>query len=92
MNCLKYIPSLLINKVKLLKTVAKNEYKINYKSLSYKIMLLDGKFHLFNFFKKYVTLYSLLKDLVTRKITINSANADQISVIIDLMHGYDGVN
>ena len=30
-----------------------------------------------------------MKGLVTRKMTINSANADQISSIIDLMHGYD---
>ena len=30
-----------------------------------------------------------MKDLVNRKMTINSANADQISFIIDLMHGYD---
>ena len=41
------------------------------------------------FSKKYGTLHSLLKDLVTRKVTINSANADQISFIIDLMHRYD---
>ena len=41
------------------------------------------------FSKKYGNLYSLLKDLVTRKVTINSANADQISFIIDLMHRYD---
>ena len=73
----------------LLKTVAKNENKINYKSLSYKIMLLDGTLHEFNFFKNYGTLYSLLKDLVTRKRSIHSANAYKISFIIDLMHGYD---
>ena len=40
------------------------------------------------FSKKYGTLYSLLKDLVTRKITRNSANADQMSFMIDLMYGY----
>ena len=37
---------------------------------------------------KYDTLYSFLENLVTKKITINNANADQISVIIDLLHGY----
>ena len=44
------------------------------------------------FFKKYGTLHSLLKDLVTRKMTINSANADQISFIIDLMMDMMRVN
>ena len=73
----------------LLSTLAKNESSINYKNLSYKILILNGVFDEFNFFKKYGTLYSLLKDLVTRKMTINSANANQISFIIDLKHGYD---
>ena len=30
-----------------------------------------------------------MENLVTRKMTVNSANADQISFIIDLMHGYN---
>ena len=55
--------------------------------MSYRILLYDGEFHEFNFFKKYGTLYSLLENLVTKKITINSANGDQIYFIIDLMHG-----
>ena len=38
--------------------------------------------------KKYDTLFSLLESLVTRKMSVNSANADQISFIINLMHGY----
>ena len=45
----------------LLNTLAKNENKINYKNLSYRILLSDGKFHEFNFFKKYGTLYDLLE-------------------------------
>ena len=31
----------------------------------------------------------MLKDLVTRKMTVNSANSDQISFIINPMHGYN---
>ena len=58
----------------------------------YRILLLDGKFHKFNFFKKYGTLYDLLGDLVARKRTVNSANGDQISFIINLMNGYTGSN
>ena len=72
-----------------LKTLAKNENKINYKNLSYKILLPGGKVHIFNFLKKYGTLFSLLEDLITRKMSINSANADQISFAINLMHGYN---
>ena len=60
-----------------------------YKKLSYRILLYDGEFREFDFFKKYGTLYSLLENLVTKKITINSANAGQIYFIIDLMHGYN---
>ena len=37
----------------------------------------------------YGGLYSLLEDLVTRKMTVNSTNADQISFIINLMNGYN---
>ena len=73
----------------LLNTLTKNENKINNKNLSYRILLSDGKLHKFNFFKKYGTLYDLLENLVTRKMTINSANDDQISLIINLMSGYN---
>ena len=51
----------------LLNTHAKNENKINYKNLPYKILLSDGKFHEFNFFKKYGTLYDLLENQITKK-------------------------
>ena len=73
----------------LLNTLAKNESKINYKNLSCRILLSDGKSHEFNFLKKYDTLYDLLENLVTKKTTINSANANQISFMIDVMHEYD---
>ena len=71
----------------LLNTLAKNENKINYKNLFYRILLSDGKFHEFNFYKKYGILYDLLLNLVTKKTTVNSANDDQISFIINLMNG-----
>ena len=51
----------------LLKTIAKNESSINYRNLSYKILVVKGELREFNFFKKYGTLYSLLKNLVTTK-------------------------
>ena len=35
----------------LLNTVVKNENEINYKNLSYRILLSDGRFQDFNFFK-----------------------------------------
>ena len=54
----------------MLNTLAKYEININYKSLCYKILLLNGRFHEFNYFKKYGTLYSLLENLVTKKITV----------------------
>ena len=71
----------------LLNTLAKNENKINYKILTYRILLSYGKFHEFNFLKKYSTLYNLMENLVTKKTTVNRANADQISLIIKLMNG-----
>ena len=40
----------------LLHTIAKNENKINYKNLSYRILLSGGKFYEFKFFKN-MTLY-----------------------------------
>ena len=73
----------------MLRKLAENESNIIYKNLSYKVLLFDGKFNEFNFFKKYGTLSSLLKDLVTKQITVNSANAGQISFIIDLIHGHN---
>ena len=71
----------------LLNALARNENKINYKNLSCRILLSDGKFHEFNFFKEYGTLYDMLENLVTKKMTVNSTNADQISFIINLMNG-----
>ena len=78
MNCLKCIPSLLVKKSKsLLNTLAKNENKVNYKNLSCKKLFFDGSIHEISFLNKYGTLYSLLKDLVTRKTTVDIPNADQ---------------
>ena len=39
--------------------------------------------------KSYGTLYNLLDNLLTSKITTSDADADQISFIISLMHGYN---
>ena len=72
----------------LLKTLVKNENKINYKNSSYKMLFFDGKLHEISFLKKYGSLYSLLENLITRKRTVNSANIDQTSFIINLMHNY----
>ena len=63
----------------MLNTLVKNKNKINYRNLSYKLLLSDGKF-------------SLLEKLVAKKTTVSSANADQISFIINLMHGYNDWN
>ena len=62
-----------------LKTLAKNKETVNYKNSSYKILYPDSTFHIINFLKKYATLSSLLEGLVTRKMTVNSENVDQIS-------------
>ena len=70
-----YPKSFTIQSKKLLKALAENENKIDYKNLSFKILLLDGTFHEFTFFKKYGTLYSLLEILVTKKTTVNNENA-----------------
>ena len=59
--------------------------------MSYKILFYDEdniRSHEINFLKKYGTFYNLLEDLVTSKITVDIANADQISFIINLMRGY----
>ena len=53
-----------------LNTLVKSESNINYKNLSCRVLLSDGKFHEFNFFKKYGTLYDLLENLVTKKTTV----------------------
>ena len=53
------------------------------------MLLSDLKFHKFIFFKIYGTLYDLLENLITKKTTVKSANADQICFIINLMNGYD---
>ena len=73
----------------LLNTRARNENKINYKNLSYRILLCDGKFDDLNFFKKYGALYDLLENLVTKRTSVNSTNSDQISSIINLINGYN---
>ena len=70
-------------------TPAKNENKINYKNISHRILLSNRKFHEFNFLKKCGTLYYLLENLVAKKATVNCANADQISFIINLINGYN---
>ena len=64
--------------------LAKRENKIGYKNFSYKFLFPDSTFHIINFLKKYGTLFSLLESLVTRKISVDSTNADQISFIINL--------
>ena len=73
----------------LLKILKRNENKINYKNLSYETLFPDGSLHKISFLKKYGTLSSLLKDLVTRKVNLNNANDAQKSFIVDLMHGYN---
>ena len=72
---------------KLLKILAKNEDKINYKN--FKTLFPNSTFHIINLLKKYVTLFSLLEVLVTRKMTVNNENVDQICFIINVMHEYD---
>ena len=84
-----YPKSFTSQRKKLLEIFAENDDKIRYKNLSYKILFPDSTFHIINFLNKYVTLFSLLEGLVTRKMTLNNANADQISFMINLMHGYD---
>ena len=57
----------------LLKTLERNENKINYKNCSYETLLPDGGLYKISSLKKYVSLYSLLKDLITRKVNLNNA-------------------
>ena len=54
-----------------------------------KSFLLTIRFHEINCLKKYGTLYDMLNNLVTNKISINNANIDQIHLISTLMQGYD---
>ena len=70
----------------------KNEGKIDYKHLSYKIYFNEEnhfRFHEIDFLENFGTLYDLLKNLVTNKISMDIANSDQIHCIINLMTGYD---
>ena len=46
-----YLKSVNKESKSLLNTPVKNENKINYKNLSYKILLLDGTFHAISFLK-----------------------------------------
>ena len=73
----------------LLKTLANIEYKIDYKNLSYKILFPNDRFHEISILKKYGTLYSLSEGLITSEKTMHNANVDQISFMINLMHGLD---
>ena len=71
-----------------LTALAKREYKIDYNNLSF-----SGNFHKTNFLKKYGTLYSLLKDLVTNEMTLQNATDAKINFINDLiLSGYNEFN
>ena len=79
----------------LLKKLAIDENKINYKYLSLKAHFSEEditRFYEINFLKKYGMLYNLLDNILTSKIATNNANPDQIRFIINLMHGYDKDN
>ena len=88
-SCLKYIPNLLIKKGKReLETLAKNQDKINYEQLVYKIYF-NFRSQKTDFSEKFGTLYDLLKNLLTNKIRIENAIADQLYFIINLTDVYD---
>ena len=53
------------------------------------LMKMSFRFHEFDFLENYGTPYDLLDNLLSKKVTINDAKADQISFIINLMHGCD---
>ena len=60
--------------------------------MSYKIYFGEkdsNRFYAIDFLKKYSMLYDVLDNLFTSKITIDNVNADQITFIIDLIHGYE---
>ena len=50
---------------------------------------LITKIFLTEFYYPMVNLMNFLENLVTKKTSVNSANADQISFIINLMNGYN---
>ena len=78
-----------------LERLAKNEHKINYKDLSYKVYFNEEdnfKFHEINFLEKYGMLYDLLEDLLNNKTNIINANIDKLHLIVNLMQGYDKNN
>ena len=84
-----YPGSFLKNSRNVLKNLAKNESKIGDNNLSYEHVFNDeGGQEIdqeIDFLKK--TLYDLLEDLRTSKISTN--NAEQLNLIINLMLGYD---
>ena len=60
--------------------------------MSYQILFCDEdnvRPHEINFLEKYGMLYDFLQNLVTSKINIDDANADQISFVINLIWGYN---
>ena len=76
--------------INFLEILARNE-GIDYKNLSYKIVFYDetvAKSHEISSLKNFGTSYGFLKNLVTSKINITSANIDQISFISYLLMGY----
>ena len=59
--------------------------------MSYKFYFTEednSRFHKTDFLAKYGILYDLLEDLVMNKTNINNANADQISLTVNLLQGY----
>ena len=89
----KIYPKYFNNRSKtFLKRLANNEGIISYEFLSYKICFSEensNRFHVIDFLKKYGTLYDLLDNLLTSKITVNNENADEMTFITDPMDGYD---
>ena len=71
-----------------LKILVKSETKIDYRHLPYKILFPNSTFYIINILEKYGTIFSLMESLVTRKMSVDNANADQISFIVNSMHGY----
>ena len=73
----KYPNSFIKQGKNLLRKLVENEIKINYKNLADITLLRDGSIHETSYLKKYGTLYSLLKDLLTGKVTVSNANDAQ---------------
>ena len=90
---IKLYPSSFDDKsLNVLEKHAINDKKIDYKRLSYMVLFYDEDnvtSHEINCLEKYGTLYDLLENLVTSKMNIDHANADQIGFIINLMQGYN---